>query len=168
MARPRGLATWFRRDPSDRVAALKRHLSQRAHRRLIDDWGMTENPKRANTGGAVLIPFRLWLKPIRASRLDVAALYEPRRPACAPKLARSALSGCAMAFAASVCALYKNIVIGVVASTEDKLDSTKDPSPTLPKAREFLRRFRPSCAADTTTRLRPRPISKSCIPETGR
>jgi hypothetical protein len=53
-------ATWFRRDPKTRVAALKRHYRNGNVALMIDDWGMTQNPKLANTGGAVLIPFRLW------------------------------------------------------------------------------------------------------------
>jgi phage terminase large subunit len=130
-------ATWFRRDPKTRVAALKRHYRNGNIGQMIDDWGMTQNPKLANSGGAVLIPFRLWPKQFEL----IGWMWKHFRastPAVCAKAREVGASWCAMAFAASLCVLYKNIVVGVVASTEDKLDSTKDPSPTLPKAREFL------------------------------
>jgi len=69
--------------------------------------------------------------------------YRESTPAVCAKAREVGASWIAMAFSASLCALFDNIVVGVVASTEDKLDSTDDPSPTLPKAREFLRNLPP-------------------------
>src|SRR5215469_2184065 len=51
---------WCDKDPKTRWGALKRHYRNGHVGLMIDDWGWTLNPKRANTGGAVRIPFRLW------------------------------------------------------------------------------------------------------------
>lgn len=134
--------TWIRRDPAARVAALKRYYRNGHLDQFIDDWGMTSNPKLANAGRSVSIPFRLWPK----QRELIAWMwrhYRASTPAVCAKAREVGASWLAMAFAASICALFDHIVIGVVASTEDKLDSTDDPSPTLPKAREFLRHLPP-------------------------
>jgi len=130
--------TWIRKDPSSRVAALKRYYRNGHIDAFIDSWGMTSNPKLANAGRAVSIPFRLWPK----QRELIAWMwrhYRESTPAVCGKAREVGCSWLAMAFSASLCALFDNVVVGVVASTEDKLDSTDDPSPTLPKAREFLR-----------------------------
>jgi phage terminase large subunit len=139
-------STWMRADPARRVAALKRYYRNGHIAEFIDDWGMTSNPKMANAGRAVSIPFKLWPR----QRELVAWLWKHFRestPAVCAKAREVGASWIAMAFSASLCALFDDIVVGVVASTEDKLDSTKDPSPTLPKAREFLRHLPPEFTA---------------------
>ena len=139
-------STWMRADPARRVAALKRYYRNGHIAQFIDDWGMTSNPKLANAGRAVSIPFKLWPRQYEL----VAWLWKHFRessPGVCAKAREVGASWIAMAFAASLCALFDDIVVGVVASTEDKLDSTKDPSPTLPKAREFLRHLPPEFSA---------------------
>jgi phage terminase large subunit len=159
-------ATWFRRDPAVRVAAIKRHYKNGNIGLMIDDWGMTLNPKRANTGGAVLIPFRLWGRQFEL--VDwMWKHFRESTPGVCPKAREVGCSWTAMAFAASICALFKNIVIGVVASTEDKLDSTKDPSPTLPKAREFLRHLPAELRGGYDDTIATAPYLKVVFPETG-
>jgi hypothetical protein len=156
---------WFRRDPTTRVAALKRHYRNGHIGNLIDDFGMTQNPKLANTGGSVLIPFRLW--PRQWELIDWCwKHFREGTPAVCAKAREVGASWCAMAFAASLCVLFKNLVVGVVASTEDKLDSTKDPSPTLPKAREFLAHLPVELCAGYDDTLATASYLKVVFPET--
>jgi phage terminase large subunit len=75
-------------------------------------------------------------------------------------------SWCAMAFAASICVLFKNVVVGVVASTEDKLDSQKDASPTLPKAREYIANLPEEFRAGFDGSVATAPYLKVVFPET--
>jgi phage terminase large subunit len=158
-------ATWFRRDPKTRVAALKRHYRNGNIGLMIDDWGWTKNPKLANEGRSVTIPFRLWPK-----QFELIAWmwkhFKASTPAVCAKAREVGASWCAMAFAACLCVLFKDIVIGVVASTEDKLDSTKDPSPTLPKAREFLAGMPPELRAGYDDTIATASYLKVVCPET--
>ena len=129
---------WIRRDPQTRVAALKRFYRNGHIAAFVDDWGMTSNPKLANSGRSVVIPFRLWPKQIELVNW-MWRHFKASTPAVCAKAREVGASWIAMAFSASLCVLFDNIVIGCVAATEDKLDSTSDPNPILPKAREFLR-----------------------------
>lgn len=134
---------WLEHDSHVRVAAIKRYYRNGHIGNMIDDFGWTLNPKRANSGRAVLIPFRLWKR--QWELVDwMWAHFQASTPAVCAKAREVGASWLAMAFASCICVLFKNIVVGVVASTEDKLDSSKDPSPTLPKAREFLMNL-PAC-----------------------
>jgi hypothetical protein len=133
---------------------------------MIDDWGWTQNPKRANSGGAVRIPFRLW--PRQFELIDwMWTHYRESTPAVCAKAREVGASWLAMAFSACVCVLFKDIVIGVVASTEDKLDSNKDPSPTVPKAREFLMGIPEPLRAGFDNTVNTAPYLKCILPETG-
>lgn len=158
-------AVWFRRDPKTRVAALKRHYKNGNLGLFIDDWGMTLNPKRANDGGAVLIPFRLW--PRQFELIDwMWKHFKGSTPGVCAKAREVGASWCAMAFAASLCALFKNLVVGVVAADEAKLDSTKDPNPTLPKAREFMRHLPAEFRGGYDDTIATAPYLKVVFPET--
>lgn len=158
-------AVWFRRDPKTRVAALKRFYKAGHIGNFIDDWGVTTNPRRANSGGAVLIPFRLWPR-----QWELIAWmwkhFKESTPAVCAKARDVGASWCATAFAASLCALFDNMVVGVVAADEAKLDSTKDPSPTLPKAREFMRNLPPDFMAGYDDTVATAPYLKVVFPET--
>ncbi len=134
--------TWIRKDTSARVAALKRFYRNGHIAEFVDDFGMTSNPKLANAGRSVSIPFRLWPKQFELVRW-MWKHFKESTPAVCAKAREVGASWIAMAFSASLCALFENIVIGIVAADEAKLDSTDDPNPTLPKAREFLRHLPP-------------------------
>lgn len=157
---------WCRRDPRTRWGALKRHYRNGHIALMIDDFGWTLNPKRANTGGSVLIPFRLWPR-----QLELVAWmwkhYRESTPAVCAKGRELGCSWLAMAFSACVCVLFRDVVVGVVASDEDKLDSNKDPSPTLPKAREFLSHLPPELCAGFDGTVATAPYLKVLMPETG-
>lgn len=159
-------ATWFRRDPSTRVAALKRFYRAGHIGHLIDDWGVTQNPKLANSGGSVLIPFRLW--PRQWEMCDwIWRHYRESTPAVCAKAREVGASWIAMAFAASLCVLFKNIIVGVVASVEEKLDSNQDPSPTIPKAREFVANLPPELRSGYDGSVVTAPYLKCIFPDTG-
>ena len=156
---------WFRRDPKTRVAALKRFYKAGNIGNFIDDWGVTTNPRLANRGGAVLIPFRLWPRQWELIAWMWKHFTESTPGVCA-KARDCGASWSSMAFAASLCVLFDNMVIGVVAADEAKLDSTKDPSPTLPKAREFLRNLPPEFMAGYDDTVATAPYLKVVFPET--
>ncbi|MGO9930577.1 MAG: hypothetical protein ACLPV8_02020 [Steroidobacteraceae bacterium] len=160
-------ASWFRRDPKTRVAAIKRYYRNGHIGQMIDDWGWTKNPKLANTGGSVTIPFRLWKRQWELVDGWMWKHFKASTPAVCAKAREVGASWCAMAFAACLCVLFKDIVVGVVASTEDKLDSTKDPSPTLPKAREFLAGLPPELRAGFDDTTATASYLKVVCPETG-
>ena len=157
---------WCDRDPKTRWGALKRHYRNGNIGLMIDDWGWTLNPKRANTGGSVRIPFRLWPRQFELIEW-MWKHYRESTPAACAKAREVGASWLAMAFSACVCVLFKNVVVGVVASTEDKLDSNKDPSPTLPKAREFLMGIPEPLRAGFDNSISTAPYLKCIIPETG-
>lgn len=157
---------WCDRDPKTRWGALKRHYRNGNIGSLIDDWGWTLNPKRANTGGAVRIPFRLWPRQFELIEW-MWKHYRGSTPAVCAKAREVGASWLAMAFSACICVLFKNVVVGVVASTEDKLDSNKDPSPTLPKAREFLMGIPEQLRAGFDNSVATAPYLKCLTPETG-
>jgi phage terminase large subunit len=158
--------TWIRKDAPARVAALKRFYRNGHIADLIDDFGMTSNPKMANAGRAVSIPFKLWSR----QRELVAWMwkhFKDSTPAVCAKAREVGASWIAMAFAASLCALFDSIVVGVVASDEAKLDGTDDPNPTLPKVREFLRNLPPEFSGGFDDSERTSTYLKIKLPTTG-
>nr|DAK77249.1 MAG TPA: large terminase [Caudoviricetes sp.] len=157
---------WCNRDPKTRWGALKRHYRNGNVALMIDDWGWTLNPKRANTGGSVRIPFRLWPRQFEMVEW-MWKHYRESSPGVCAKAREVGASWLAMAFSACICVLFKNVVVGVVASTEDKLDSNKDPSPTLPKAREFLMGVPEPLRAGFDNSVATAPYLKCITPETG-
>lgn len=157
---------WCDRDPKIRWGALKRHYRNGNIGLMIDDWGWTLNPKRANDNCSVRIPFRLWPRQFELVGW-MWKHYRQSTPGVCPKAREVGVSWLAMAFSACVCALFKNVVVGVVASTEDKLDSTRDPSPTLPKAREFLMGIPEPLRAGFDNSSSTAPYLKCILPETG-
>lgn len=157
---------WCRRDPKTRWAAIKRHYRNGNIGSMIDDWGYTLAPSRAKDDLNVLIPFRLW--PRQWELCDwLWKHFKKAKPGVIAKARDCGCSWITMAFAAALCTLNKNIVVGVVASDEDKLDSSKDPSPTLPKAREFLMNCPPELRAGFDGTTETAPYLKCVFPETG-
>ena len=156
---------WCDRDPATRWGALKRHYRNGHIGLMIDDWGWTLVPSRAKAGLSVRIPFRLW--PRQYELVDwMWNHFRGGTPGVCPKAREVGASWLAMAFSVCLCVLLKNIVVGVVASTEDKLDSNKYPSPTLPKAREFLMGIPEPLRAGFDNSVTTAPYLKVILPET--
>ncbi len=157
---------WCRRDPKTRWAAIKRHYRNGHIGQMIDDWGWTIAPSRARDELNVRVPFRLW--PRQWELCDwLWKHFKTGKPGVIAKARDCGCSWMTMAFSACLCTLYKDLIIGVVASDEDKLDSSKDPNPTLPKAREFLMSCPPELRAGFDGTTDTAPNLKVVFPETG-
>lgn len=134
MERARRLAE-IRKDPS-LVHALKEFY--RTHpAEFINDWGMTSDPRNAERGLPVVVPFVLFPKQVEF----INWLYDRwknREHGLCEKSRDAGASWLCMGFADWMTIFYDGVVVGVGSRKKEYVDQVGDPKSLLWKARKFI------------------------------
>lgn len=121
-----GVRAWYRDHPDD----------------LINDFGMTYDPRNADVGGATEVPFLLFPKQREFVRWTVDR-WRGRRRGLAEKSRDMGVSWLCVATAAALCLTHEAVTIGFGSRDEDSVDKIGDPDSLFWKLRFFLDRLPP-------------------------
>lgn len=131
---------WLRSGtPHDRAARM---IDIRAHYAehpadFINDWACTVDPRNAERGLPVLIPFVLM--PKQRDLIDFILGNWHKSQGCAIQKARDVgASWLLMASSATMCLFHRDFMAGVGSAKEDKVDRSGDPDTLFYKAEHFL------------------------------
>lgn len=143
-----GVRAWYRDHPDD----------------LINDWGMTYDPRNADVGGSTKVPFLLFPKQREFVRWTVER-WRGRRRGLAEKSRDMGVSWLSVATAAAIGLTHEAVTIGFGSRDEDSVDKIGDPDSLFWKLRFFLENLPP----ELTGGWRPRDGShmRVTIPLTG-
>lgn len=126
---------WLRKNPQ-RLPGLRTYYRDNIAQ-FINDWGMTTDPRNAEVGRPVLMPFILF--PRQAEWIDwLLERWKSREPGLTEKSRDMGLSWLEMAVAGSLCCFYQDINIGVGSRKEEYVDKSDDPKSLFYKARQFI------------------------------
>ncbi len=126
---------WIRANP-DKLPALK--LWYRDHPAdFINDWGVTIDPRNADIGLPVMVPFLLF--PKQREWADwVMGHWRERTPGLAEKSRDFGLSWLAVSLASTLCLFRDDITIGFGSRKEEYVDKIGQPKSLFWKARQFV------------------------------
>jgi len=147
-----GVRAWYREHPDD----------------LINDWGMTYDPRNADIGGFTRVPFLLFPKQREYVRW-VMELWRGRRRGTAEKSRDMGVSWLSVATAAAIGLTHDGVTIGFGSRDEDSVDKIGDPDSLFWKLRFFLENLPPeicgpwSSKADSSHMRISLPITESVI-----
>jgi len=133
-ARARRLA-WIRSNPA-KVPALKLYYRENPAA-LINDWGMTFDPRNADIGLPSAVPFLLFPKQKEwiSYTLD---RWQNRKRALSEKSRDMGISWLAVSTSVALCVTRPGLNIGFGSRTEDDVDKANDPDSLFWKARFFV------------------------------
>jgi DNA-binding Xre family transcriptional regulator len=104
---------------------------------LIDDWGITFDPRNPEVGLPAIIPFVLY--PRQREWLEWAVAHWRARKSCLTDKSREVgLSWLAISLAAALSILYDNVSFGFGSRKEEYVDKTDEPKSLFHKARMFV------------------------------
>ncbi len=142
---PDYLPVWRAR--AARLAFLRQHPEQwhliKAHYRnghvddLMNDWGVTIDPRVASTGRPTIMPMLLWPKQREFIRF-LWSNWRNSNDGATVKSRDVGISWLAMGFSNSLCELFDDISIGFGSEKEDKVDRSGDPDCLFYKGRMYL------------------------------
>lgn len=128
------------------VEDIRRHPHEwpviKAHYRehpadMINDFGVTFDPRNADIGLPTVIPFVLFDRQIEW--IDaVMTSWRTRRPLICEKSRDMGVSWLAMSLSSTLCCLYTGLAIGVGSRKGEYVDKIGEHKPLLPKARMFM------------------------------
>jgi hypothetical protein len=121
-----GVRAWYRDHPDD----------------LINDWGMTYDPRNADIGGATKVPFLLFPKQREFVRWTVDR-WRGRRRGLAEKSRDMGVSWLSVATAAAIGLTHEAVTVGFGSRDEDSVDKIGDPDSLFWKLRFFLENLPP-------------------------
>lgn len=131
---------WIRANPG-KLAGLRKHYKA-APWLFIDDWGMTADPRNADIGLPVLVPFVLFPKQVDWVKF-VIECWRARKPGISEKSRDCGLSWLAVALADTLCLFTDNLMIGFGSRKEEYVDKLGAPKSLFYKARVFMRYLPP-------------------------
>ncbi|HET7637172.1 MAG TPA: hypothetical protein VFK47_00385, partial [Ktedonobacteraceae bacterium] len=117
------------RDPQDGPRYLQAMLQfYRAGNidRMIEDWGVTYDPRNAGTGKPILMPFILFPRQ-RESIQWLWKLFKAQRDGIEVKSRDCGASWLFMAFCVCLCRLFDHVSCGIGSRKEDLVDRSGDP-----------------------------------------
>lgn len=127
----------IRSDPQ-LLAACHRHYYDHPWD-LVNDWGMTFNPKTlAKPGRVAFMPFVLFPRQLEWMQWTYAN-WQSSTPGITVKSRECGVSWCAITFSAVMCMYRKGFVAGLGSRKADLVDKLGDPDSLMEKARLFLR-----------------------------
>lgn len=131
---------WIRKNP-DKLPSIKRHYElNRAQ--FISDWGMTTDPRNADIGLPVLIPFILF--PRQFDWIEfVLDCWKNRKPGITEKSRECGVSWLAIALSCTLSLQVRNLVIGFGSRKEEYVDKLGAPKALFYKARIFMQYLPP-------------------------
>lgn len=121
-----GVMAWYRDHPDD----------------LINDWGMTYDPRNADLGGTTRVPFLLFPKQRDYVRW-VMELWRGRRRGTAEKSRDMGVSWLSVATAAAIGLTHDGVTIGFGSRDEDSVDQIGNPDSLFWKLRFFIENLPP-------------------------
>jgi phage terminase large subunit len=127
---------WLREAPDERVPMIMRHYRDHPWA-LIDDWGMTADPRNADIGLPVVTPFLLFPKQ-REWCEWVVGQWRARKPGMTPKSRDVGVSWLAVALGAALCLTHEDLVIGYGSRKAELVDKLRSPKSLFWKARRFI------------------------------
>lgn len=104
---------------------------------FINDWGCTSDPRNAEVGLPVVVPFLLFPKQ-REFCSWFMERWQAREPGLAEKSRDFGLSWLAVSLAATLCLFRDDLVFGFGSRKEDLVDRAGDPKSLFWKARKFI------------------------------
>lgn len=131
---------WVRANPG-RLPALRKHYKA-SPADFINDWGMTADPRNADIGLPVLVPFLLF--PKQRDWIDfIIDCWRHREPGITEKSRDGGLSWLAVGLASSLCLFTDNLMVGFGSRKEEYVDKLGAPKSLFYKARVFMRYLPP-------------------------
>lgn len=118
------------------LAAIKHYYSEHPAD-LINDWGVTVDPRVSATGRQAIMPLLLWPK----QREWIGWLYDRWKQVEAGTTVKSrdvGISWLAMGFSVAMCTTHDDFGVGFGSEKEDKVDRSGDPDCLFYKGRLFL------------------------------
>lgn len=104
---------------------------------FINDWGCTNDPKRADDGRPALLPFLLY--PRQREWIDwVFGLWKAKKSGASPKSREVGLSWLAVSLSCTLCLFRRDLAIGFGSRKLELVDKLGDPDSLFWKAREFM------------------------------
>lgn len=131
---------WIRKNPG-KLSGLCKHY-RAAPWLFIDDWGMTADPRNADIGLPVLVPFLLFPKQIDWVKF-VLDCWRKRSPGISEKSRDCGLSWLAVGLSSTLCLFTDNLMIGFGSRKEEYVDKLGAPKSLFYKARVFMRYLPP-------------------------
>jgi phage terminase large subunit len=131
---------WIRKNPG-KLPGLRKHY-RAAPWLFIDDWGMTADPRNADIGLPVLVPFLLFPKQVEWIKF-VLDCWRSREPGISEKSRDCGLSWLSVALADTLCLFTDNLMIGFGSRKEEYVDKLGAPKSLFYKARVFMRYLPP-------------------------
>jgi phage terminase large subunit len=128
------------RDPKDGpryLQAMLQHYRAGNIDKMIEDWGVTYNPKNAGTKRPILMTFTLFPRQ-REFIQWLWERYKAQRDGIMVKSRDCGASWLAMAFSVCLCRLEHGVSIGFGSAIEDKVDRSGDPDCLFWKGRRFI------------------------------
>lgn len=126
---------WLRDNP-DKVPFLKAHYRANPID-LIQDWGVTYDPRNVERGIPTLLPFCLFPRQVEALQWMLERIQERRRGVL-DKSRDMGMSWLCAALASALCTTRPGYVFGFGSRKESLVDSADDPDCLLFKVRMFL------------------------------
>jgi hypothetical protein len=125
----------IREDPSI-LPALKAFYKEHPAQFMID-WGMTSDPRNADIGLPVVMPFLLF--PRQEEWVEwVVDHWRARKPGLTEKSRDMGLSWLSVGLACTLCLFHDNLVIGFGSRKEEYVDKIGAPKSLFYKARQFM------------------------------
>lgn len=106
--------------------------------RMIEDWGVTYDPRNAGTGKPILMPFILFPR----QRENIQWLWDrfkAQQDGIEVKSRDCGASWIFMAFCICLCRLFDNVSCGIGSRKEDLVDRSGDPDCLFWKGRQFIK-----------------------------
>lgn len=131
---------WLRANPG-KLASIKKYYKEHPAD-FINDWGLTADPRNADVGLPVLVPFLLF--PKQREWIDfILDCWKKRSPGISEKSRDCGLSWLAVSLACTLCLFYDHLVIGFGSRKEEYVDKLGAPKSLFYKARVFMRYLPP-------------------------
>lgn len=140
----------IRADTTGRRLAVLRAYYHDNPAHFINDWGCTFDPRNADIGLPVLIPFRLF--PQQFAFVDwVMGRWRNREPGIGEKSRDWGLSWLVTSLAVTLCLFRDDLAIGFGSRKEDYVDKIGDPKSLFWKARKFAELLPPEFRGNPTS-----------------
>lgn len=141
---------WIREDPEKRVPPLKKFYADEPWN-FLTDWGWTSDPRNAEIGKPVLVPFLLFPKQVELAQWLVER-WRAREAGVMPKSREVGATWVLTCTAATLAMFIPDLAIGVGSRKLELVDSLDDPKAIFPKIRQFLQYAPPEFTGRWTSR----------------
>lgn len=134
-------AEYIEEDPKGRVPLFLAHYKTHPWD-LINDWGVTFDPRNLGRGIPAIVPFVLFPAQIEWCKW-VMERWQKGEPGLSDKSRDMGLSWLAVSFASALCITHESMAIGFGSRKEEYVDKAGAPKALFYKARMFLRGLPP-------------------------